>query len=192
MNNDTIVALATAQGVSAIAVIRLSGNDAIDIADKVFKGKKLADQSSHTIHFGTLHDGDKMIDEVLVSIFRAPHSFTKENSVEISCHGSPVIVKEIIKALLKHGATVTASDPVAIPNAKKLLGEKVPFFEDPYAAIDGADALLVVTEWNEFRRPDFERIKKALRTPVLLDGRNVYDPAHMKELGFEYRGIGRR
>lgn len=108
MNNDTIVALATAQGVSAIAVIRLSGNDAIDIADKVFKGKKLADQSSHTIHFGTLHDGDKMIDEVLVSIFRAPHSFTKENSVEISCHGSPVIVKEIIKALLKHGATLAA------------------------------------------------------------------------------------
>ena len=108
MNNDTIVALATAQGVSAIAVIRLSGNAAIDIADKVFKGKKLADQSSHTIHFGTLHDGDKMIDEVLVSIFRAPHSFTKENSVEISCHGSPVIVKEIIKALLKHGATLAA------------------------------------------------------------------------------------
>lgn len=108
MNNDTIVALATAQGVSAIAVIRLSGNDAIAIADKVFKGKKLADQPSHTIHFGTLHDGDKMIDEVLVSIFRAPHSFTKENSVEISCHGSPVIVKEIIKALLKHGATLAA------------------------------------------------------------------------------------
>jgi UDPglucose 6-dehydrogenase len=99
---------------------------------------------------------------------------------------------EIIDELLKHGATVTASDPVAIPNAKKLLGEKVTFFEDPYAAIEGADALLVVTEWNEFRRPDFERIKKALRTPVLFDGRNVYDPAHMKELGFEYRGIGRR
>jgi tRNA modification GTPase len=108
MDNDTIVALATAQGVSAIAVIRLSGDDAIDIADKVFKGKKLADQSSHTIHFGTLHDGDKMIDEVLVSIFRAPHSFTKENSVEISCHGSPIIVKEIIKALLKHGAALAA------------------------------------------------------------------------------------
>lgn len=99
---------------------------------------------------------------------------------------------EIIDELLKHGATVTATDPVAIPNAKKLLGDKVAFFEDPYAAIEGADALLVVTEWNEFRRPDFARIKNALRTPVLLDGRNVYDPAHMKELGFEYRGIGRR
>jgi len=99
---------------------------------------------------------------------------------------------EIIDILLAHGATVTATDPVAMPNAKKLLGDKVTFFEDPYAAIEGADALLVVTEWNEFRRPDFARIKKALRTPVLFDGRNVYDPPAMRELGFEYRGIGRR
>ena len=102
--SDTIVALATAQGISAIAVIRLSGKNSLRIADKVFKGKKLADQPTHTVHFGTLHDGEKIIDEVLVTIFREPNSFTKENSVEISCHGSPVIVKEIIKVLLKHGA----------------------------------------------------------------------------------------
>lgn len=105
---DTIVALATAQGISAIAVVRLSGKDSIRIAGKVFKGKKLEDQPSHTIHFGTLHDDHKAIDEVLVSIFREPNSFTKENCVEISCHGSPVIVKEIIKVLLKHGATLAA------------------------------------------------------------------------------------
>lgn len=105
---DTIVALATAQGISAIAVVRLSGKDSIRIAGKVFKGKKLEDQPSHTIHFGTLHDDNKAIDEVLVSIFREPNSFTKENCVEISCHGSPVIVKEIIKVLLKHGATLAA------------------------------------------------------------------------------------
>lgn len=102
--NDTIVALATAQGLSAIAVIRLSGDDAINITQKVFQGKKLNDQPSHTIHFGNLRDGDKVIDEVLVSLFKAPNSFTKENSTEISCHGSPVIVKEIIKVLLKNGA----------------------------------------------------------------------------------------
>ncbi len=102
--NDTIVALATAQGLSAIAVIRLSGDDAINITQKVFQGKILNDQSSHTIHFGNLRDGDKVIDEVLVSLFKAPNSFTKENSTEISCHGSPVIVKEIIKVLLKNGA----------------------------------------------------------------------------------------
>ncbi|HEY9049680.1 MAG TPA: tRNA uridine-5-carboxymethylaminomethyl(34) synthesis GTPase MnmE [Ohtaekwangia sp.] len=102
--NDTIVALATAQGLSAIAVIRLSGEDAIAITQKVFSGRNLEAQPSHTVHFGTLRDGDKIIDEVLVSLFKAPNSFTKENSVEISCHGSPVIVKEIIKVLLKHGA----------------------------------------------------------------------------------------
>ncbi|MBT1696940.1 tRNA uridine-5-carboxymethylaminomethyl(34) synthesis GTPase MnmE, partial [Fulvivirgaceae bacterium PWU4] len=102
--NDTIVALATAQGISAIAVIRLSGKDSIGLVQKVFSGKKLEDQASHTLHFGMLRDGDKVIDEVLISLFKEPNSFTKENSVEISCHGSPVIVKEIIKVLLKNGA----------------------------------------------------------------------------------------
>lgn len=101
---DTIVALATAQGISAIAVIRLSGKDSIAITEKVFAGKKLTDQPSHTIHFGNLKDGNRIIDEVLISVFKEPNSFTKENSVEISCHGSPVIVKEIIKVLLKKGA----------------------------------------------------------------------------------------
>jgi tRNA modification GTPase len=102
--NDPIVAMATGQGLSAIAVIRLSGEDAIAITQKVFQGKNLLEQPSHTVHFGTLRDGTKIIDEVLVTIFKAPNSFTRENSTEISCHGSPVIVKEIIKILLKHGA----------------------------------------------------------------------------------------
>lgn len=101
---DTIVALATAQGVSAIAVIRLSGKDAIDIAQKVFKGKDLRNAPSHTIHFGTIQHEGKIIDEVLVSVFKEPNSFTQENAAEISCHGSPVIVKEIIKVLLQQGA----------------------------------------------------------------------------------------
>jgi tRNA modification GTPase len=101
---DTIVALATAQGISAIAVIRLSGKDSIKLIQKVFSGKKLEDQPSHTIHFGTIKNGDSIIDEVLISIFKEPNSFTKENSAEISCHGSPVIVKEIVKVLLKQGA----------------------------------------------------------------------------------------
>ena len=101
---ETIVALATAQGISAIAVIRLSGKDAIEITQKCFSGKNLLSQPSHTIHFGTIRDGEKIIDEVLVSIFKAPHSFTRENSVEISCHGAAIIVKEIIKVLLKNGA----------------------------------------------------------------------------------------
>ncbi|HRG07591.1 MAG TPA: tRNA uridine-5-carboxymethylaminomethyl(34) synthesis GTPase MnmE [Cyclobacteriaceae bacterium] len=101
--NDTIIALTTPQGISALAVIRLSGVDAIKITDKVFTGKKLAAQPSHTVHFGTIGTSTKIIDEVLVTVFKEPNSFTKENSVEISCHGSPVIVREIIKLFLLHG-----------------------------------------------------------------------------------------
>ena len=101
---DTIIALATPQGVGAIAVIRLSGKEAIDITNKVFKGKDLEKQLTHTIHFGTLRDEGKIVDEVLVSLFREPKSFTKENVVEISTHGSQYIVKQVVKLLLKNGA----------------------------------------------------------------------------------------
>jgi tRNA modification GTPase len=100
--NDTIIALTTPQGVSALAVIRLSGVDAIKITDKVFVGKKLEAQPTHTVHFGIIGI-DKPIDEVLVTVFKEPNSFTKENSIEISCHGSPVIVREIIKLFLQQG-----------------------------------------------------------------------------------------
>lgn len=102
--NDTIIALASAQGVGAIAVIRLSGKDSIALTKQLFKGKDLEAQPSHTVHLGTLHDDGKVLDEVLVTLFKEPNSFTKENSVEISCHGSPLIVKQIIKAFLKKGA----------------------------------------------------------------------------------------
>jgi len=100
---DTIIALATPQGVGALAVIRLSGESAIDLVQAEFRGKDLTQQPSHTLHLGTL-GRQQPIDEVLVSIFRAPHSFTRENSVEISCHGSPVIVREIIALLMQRGA----------------------------------------------------------------------------------------
>ena len=101
---DTIVALATPSGIGAIGVIRLSGNEAIDICNQVFKGKDLTCQPSHTIHFGTIRDGDRVLDEVLVSIFIAPKSFTRENVVEISCHGSNYIIRQIIQLLVRTGA----------------------------------------------------------------------------------------
>jgi tRNA modification GTPase len=101
---ETIVALATPAGVGAIGVIRLSGPDAIKIADSVFKGKDLTKQQSHTIHFGSIVDGDVILDEVLASLFIAPKSYTRENVVEISCHGSNYIIESIIKLLIKNGA----------------------------------------------------------------------------------------
>jgi tRNA modification GTPase len=101
---DTIVALATPSGVGAIGVIRLSGPDAITIANRVFKGKDLGKEASHTIHFGQIVEGDLVLDEVLVSLFIAPRSYTRENVVEISCHGSNYIIESIIKLLIKNGA----------------------------------------------------------------------------------------
>lgn len=103
LSDDTIIALTTPQGISALAVIRLSGLDAIRITDQVFTGKKLEAQPTHTVHLGTIGYPDKILDEVLVTVFKSPHSFTKENAVEISCHGSPVIVREIIKLFLQKG-----------------------------------------------------------------------------------------
>lgn len=87
-------------------MVRLSGKEAIEVVQKVFAGKNLLEQPSHTLHLGLIKDGDDTIDEVMVSIFREPNTFTKENSVEISSHGSPLIVQRIMGALLKHGAVL--------------------------------------------------------------------------------------
>ncbi|PUV25319.1 MULTISPECIES: tRNA uridine-5-carboxymethylaminomethyl(34) synthesis GTPase MnmE [Sphingobacterium] len=105
ITEDTIVALATPSGANgAIAVIRVSGQQAIKITNAIFKGKDLSQQASHTIHFGTIRDGDEIIDEVLVSLFVAPNSYTKENSVEISTHNSKYIIERVIHLLIKQGA----------------------------------------------------------------------------------------
>lgn len=101
---ETICAIATPPGIGAIAVIRLSGNDALQIANKVFFGSDLENANSHTIHFGTIRDNDKIVDEVLVSVFKGSKSFTGENSVEISTHGSPYIQQQVLQLLLKNGA----------------------------------------------------------------------------------------
>jgi len=105
ITNETIIALSTPPGIGAIGVIRLSGKDAIAITNTVFTGKNLLKQDSHTIHFGLIKDGDVVIDEVLVSLFVAPKSYTKENVVEISCHGSNYIIQQIITLLIRHGAS---------------------------------------------------------------------------------------
>ncbi len=101
---DPIVALATPPGSSAIAVVRLSGAGAIELVNQVFQGKDLTQQASHTIHFGTICDQKKLLDEVLVSIFKAPKSFTQEDAVEISCHGSSFVVRQVIQLLVQRGA----------------------------------------------------------------------------------------
>ncbi|PWK80235.1 UDP-glucose dehydrogenase [Mucilaginibacter oryzae] len=98
----------------------------------------------------------------------------------------------IIDELLASGATVTAYDPEGMPNVKKLLGDKISYAKDRYSALDAADALLIVTEWPVFRTPDFDFMKEKLNTPVIFDGRNLYDLDRMKEHGFYYNSIGRK
>lgn len=109
LNTDTIVALATPQGIGAIGVIRLSGAKAFEIGSAVFatknlKRKQLQNFASHTIHYGVIMEDDIILDEVLVSIFKAPHSYTSENTLEISCHGSNFIQQQLIQLFIKHGA----------------------------------------------------------------------------------------
>ncbi|MFP4479014.1 MAG: tRNA uridine-5-carboxymethylaminomethyl(34) synthesis GTPase MnmE [Candidatus Izemoplasmatales bacterium] len=101
---DTITAKTTADGTSAINVIRVSGQDSFSIVNDIFKGPDLTKQKSHTIHYGHIHDHQQIIDEVMVSIFKSPRSFTTEDVVEISCHGGNFITSEILKLLIAHGA----------------------------------------------------------------------------------------
>lgn len=102
--NDTIVAISTALGVGAISIVRLSGNEAIEIVNNCFKGKDLTKVESHTINYGHIVDNDEVIDEVLVSIMKAPKTYTTEDVVEINCHGGIISTKRILETMLTHGA----------------------------------------------------------------------------------------
>jgi UDPglucose 6-dehydrogenase len=103
---------------------------------------------------------------------------------------APALV--VIEELLAAGAAVRAYDPEAMETARRVLGERVVYCRGSYDCCQGADALIVVTEWNEFRFPDFERIKQLLKQPVVFDGRNLYEPRRMSEMGFEHIGVGRK
>ena len=99
---------------------------------------------------------------------------------------------DIIEGLLEGGATVVAYDPEAMEEARKIFGTRVEFAGSDYECLAGADALLLITEWQAFRNPNFDRMKNEMRQPTVFDGRNVYDPKNMQEMGFTYYGIGRK
>jgi UDPglucose 6-dehydrogenase len=98
----------------------------------------------------------------------------------------------LIEQLLEAGARIKAYDPAAMNEAKKLLGDKIAFCSDPYEAVEGVDAMALMTEWSEFHLPEFARMAEIMKNKVIFDGRNIYDPAELKRLGFTYYGIGRR
>ncbi|MCX5687022.1 MAG: UDP-glucose/GDP-mannose dehydrogenase family protein [Candidatus Omnitrophica bacterium] len=99
---------------------------------------------------------------------------------------------DIISMLIKEGADIKVYDPAAMKKAKAVLGKQVKFCRDAYEAARSSDCLLVATEWNEFKELDFKKIKRLMRQPIIVDGRNIYDPSEMKKLGFAYVGIGRK
>jgi UDPglucose 6-dehydrogenase len=98
----------------------------------------------------------------------------------------------LINGMLDEGAAVQAYDPEAMKVAKTIFGSKITYAENSYAALTGADALALVTEWDEFREPDYARMRKLMREPVIFDGRNIYNPEAMRAQGFTYNSIGRR
>lgn len=100
---DTIAAIATPPGVGGIGVIRVSGNEAYNAVQKIFPGKNLKEQDANTLHIGYLRDGDKILDEVVLSLFKMPHSFTGEDVIEISCHGSPFVLQQVLETLVQKG-----------------------------------------------------------------------------------------
>jgi UDPglucose 6-dehydrogenase len=98
---------------------------------------------------------------------------------------------EVIEGLLGKGGKVTCHDPVAEKTAMRYFGDRIQYAPSLYESLEGVDALFLVTEWNEFRHPDFERMKSLMKTPVIFDGRNVFNPGLLREKGFVYFGIGR-
>jgi UDPglucose 6-dehydrogenase len=98
----------------------------------------------------------------------------------------------LVEALLAAGAAVRVHDPAAMERARAQLGERVTYAPHAYDALAGAEALAIVTEWLEYRNPDFARIAQLLRQPLIVDGRNLYDPAKLERLGFTYDSVGRR
>jgi tRNA modification GTPase len=116
---DTIVALATAPGVGAIGIIRLSGPNSFSIVNKLFPAKKLSAQASHTLHTGYLKEEDKIIDEVVLSLYKNPKSYTGEDVIEISGHGSPFVQQQIMEACIRNGARLAKPGEFIRPHLKK-------------------------------------------------------------------------
>ena len=105
MNQDTIAAISTGMTNSGIGIVRISGSEALEIADRVYKGKEtITEVPTHTIHYGHVMDGDETVDEVLVMVMRGPRTFTGEDTVEINCHGGTYVVSRVLETVLKAGA----------------------------------------------------------------------------------------
>ncbi|RAJ95486.1 tRNA modification GTPase [Larkinella arboricola] len=166
LQQEPIAALATAPGIGAIAVLRVSGERAIEITNRLFRGKDLTQQASHTAHFGTIRDqANTVIDEVLVTIFRSPASFTKEDVVEISCHGSEYVIRQILRLLLKEG--VRMAQPGEFTQRAFLNGQFDLVQAEAVADLIAADSEATHRAALTQLRGGFSRQLKALRQQLI-------------------------
>jgi len=171
-DHDTIVAPATAAG-GAIAVVRVSGREAFALCDRVFRGRKpLAEADGYTVHYGEIMDGDRIVDDVLAAVFRAPHSYTGEDSVEISCHGSSYIVSEILRLLTAAGGRMAQPGEFTIRAylAGKLDLSQAEAVADTIAASSRAAHALASTQMRGGYSDELERLRdKLLNLTSLLE-----------------------
>lgn len=171
-DHDTIVAPATAAG-GAIAVVRVSGREAFALCDRVFRGRKpLAEADGYTVHYGEIMDGDRIVDDVLAAVFRAPHSYTGEDSVEISCHGSSYIVSEILRLLTAAGGRMAQPGEFTIRAylAGKLDLSQAEAVADTIAASSRAAHALASTQMRGGYSDELERLRdKLLSLTSLLE-----------------------
>lgn len=181
-HTDTIVALATPQGTGAIGIIRLSGAKAIEICSSVFSNKKLqakdlSKEETHTIHFGVIHSGDVILDEVLVSVFKTPHSYTGENIIELSCHGSPFIQQQIIQLFIKQGARMANNGEFTL---RAFLNGKIDLSQAE------AVADLIASNSSTSHQVAIQQMRGGFASKIKLLRQNLIDFASLIELELDF------
>ncbi len=190
MTNDTIAAIATSLSKSGLSIIRISGKDALNVIDKVYRSKngskKISEVPTHTIHYGYIHDGDELIDEVMVIVMKGPKSYTKEDVVEIDCHGGIVVTKKILDTVIKHGARL--ADPGEFTKRAFLNGRiDLSQAEAVMDIINSKNELSLKNSLNQLKGNVLDRIQE-LRKNIMHDLAYIEaaldDPEHMTLDGF--------
>jgi tRNA modification GTPase len=190
MKTDTIAAISTAVSNAGISIVRMSGMDAIEIADKVYrspkKKKSLCQQPSHTIHYGYLYDGDEIVDEVILLLMKGPNSYTREDVVEIDCHGGVVVTKKILELLVKNGARV--AEPGEFTKRAFLNGRiDLSQAEAVIDVIQAKNDMALKSSISQLRGNIVEKIK-AIRKEIIRDIAFIEaaldDPEHIEIDGF--------
>jgi tRNA modification GTPase len=175
--NSTIIALATALGSGSIAVIRVSGKNALVIGNKIFKGKNLEEAAANTIHFGRIEYKNKELDQVMVSVFRQPSSYTGENSLEISCHANPIVVDTIIEALLENGAVAARPGEFTL---RAFLNGKMDLTQAE------AVSMLMAAKTKHATKNALNHLEGALSTNILKAKNRIIDILTLLELDLDF------